>query len=75
MIISKVLGFLSLLVATYLCFGFIVIEPNNARVMIFFGNIRELLWNMVFLGESDLYKKKNNLSCQKLGCSTYQSER
>lgn len=52
------IGFLSLLVATILCFGFIVIEPNNARVMIFFGKYRGTIMENGFFWVNPLYNKK-----------------
>lgn len=52
------LGFIGCILASMSTLGFIVVEPNNARVMIFFGKYRGTITKNGFFWVNPFYSKK-----------------
>lgn len=56
--LNIVVGLIGSLLTIFLCAGFILIEPNEARVMMFFGKYSGTITDNGFFWVNPLYKKK-----------------
>jgi len=55
---SIITGVLGIFTVSFCCLGFMIIEPNNARVMVFFGKYKGTITDNGFYWANPFYNKK-----------------
>ena len=62
-------GILGLVILFVCLFGFMQVEPNDGRVMVFFGKYKGTIKENGFFWVNPFYE--NNLTCPQPGCTSY----